>query len=76
MNFFYSAVNVTVVAGINVNLFMPISTANGNSESRSGPFAVGLVVAVPGTEGSVAGVGKKKWQCRRFNVAGVKLAQM
>jgi hypothetical protein len=58
VNFFRSAVNVTVEAGINVNLFMPISAANGNSESRGQPFAVRLVVAVPTAQGGVAGVGK------------------
>jgi hypothetical protein len=39
---------------------------------RSQPFAVGLVVAVPATQGGVAGVGEKKWQRRRFNVAIAK----
>jgi hypothetical protein len=39
---------------------------------RSQPFAVGLVVAVPSTQGGVAGVGKKKLQRRRFNVAVAK----
>jgi len=33
---------------------------------------VGLVVAVPAAQGGVAGVGKKKWQRRRFNVAVAK----
>jgi hypothetical protein len=37
---------------------------------------VGLVVAVPTAQGGIAGVGKKKLQCRRFNVAVAKLAQM
>ena len=32
-------------------------------------FAVGLVVAVPTAQGGVAGLGKKKLQRRRFNVA-------
>jgi len=40
-----------------------------SAKSRSQPFAVGLVVAVPSTQGLVAGVGKKKLQRRRFNVA-------
>jgi hypothetical protein len=30
------------------------------------------VVAVPAAQGGVAGVGKKKWQRRRFNVAVAK----
>jgi hypothetical protein len=55
---------------------MPISAANGNSESRGQPFAVGLVVAVPTAQGGVVGVGKKKWQRRRFNMAVAKLAPM
>jgi len=29
----------------------------------------GGLVTVPGTQGGVAGVGEKKWQRRRFNVA-------
>src|ERR1035437_7332285 len=33
------------------------------------PFAVGLVVAVPAAQGGVAGVGEKKLQRRRSNVA-------
>jgi hypothetical protein len=33
---------------------------------------VGLVVAVPAAQGGVAGVGEKKWQRRRFNVAVAK----
>jgi len=40
--------------------------------SRSQAFAVGLVVAVPAAQGDVAGVGEKKWQRRRFNVAVAK----
>ncbi len=39
---------------------------------RGQPFAVGLVVAVPTAQGGVAGVGKKKLQRRRFNVAVAK----
>ena len=39
---------------------------------RSQPFAVGLVVTVPTAQGGVAGVGKKKLQRRRFNVAVAK----
>jgi len=35
-------------------------------------FAVRLVVAVPTGQGGVAGVGKKKLQRRRFNVAVAK----
>jgi hypothetical protein len=35
-------------------------------------FAVRLVVAVPAGQGGVAGVGKKKWQRRRFDVAVAK----
>jgi hypothetical protein len=38
-------------------------------KSRNQTFAVGLVVAVPAAQGGVAGVGEKKWQRRRFNVA-------
>jgi hypothetical protein len=33
---------------------------------------MGLVVAVPVAQGGVAGVGEKKWQRRRFNVAVAK----
>jgi hypothetical protein len=33
---------------------------------------VRLVVAVPAAQGVVAGVGEKKWQRRRFNVAVAK----
>jgi hypothetical protein len=33
---------------------------------------MGLVVAVPTTQGGVAGVGKKKLQRRRFNVTVAK----
>jgi hypothetical protein len=40
-----------------------------SEESRREPFAVGLVVAVPAAQGGVAGVGKKKLQRRRFNMA-------
>jgi hypothetical protein len=36
------------------------------------PFAMGLVVAVPTAQGGVAGVGKKKLQRRRFNMAVAK----
>jgi hypothetical protein len=39
------------------------------SKLRREPFAVGLVVAVPTAQCGVAGVGKKKLQRRRFNVA-------
>jgi len=39
----------------------------------SQPFAVGLVVAVPAAQGVVAGVGEKKWQRRRFNMAVANL---
>ena len=35
-------------------------------------FAVRQVVAVPAGQGGVAGVGKKKWQRRRFDVAVAK----
>jgi hypothetical protein len=41
-------------------------------KSRSQTFAVGLVVAVPAAQGGGAGVGEKKWQRRRFNVAVAK----
>jgi len=34
---------------------------------------VGFVVAVPAAQGGVAGVGEKKLQRRRFNVAVAKL---
>jgi hypothetical protein len=43
-----------------------------DAKSRSQAFAVGLVVAVPAAQGGVAGVGEKKWQRRRFNVAVTK----
>src|SRR5271154_7044261 len=43
-----------------------------SEESRRQPFAVGLVVAVPAAQGGVAGVGEKKFQGRRFNVAVAK----
>jgi len=39
---------------------------------RGEAFAVGLVVTVPAAQGGVAGVGEKKWQRRRFNVAIAK----
>jgi hypothetical protein len=39
---------------------------------RGQPFAVGLVVAVSTAQGGVAGVGKKKLQRWRFNVAVAK----
>jgi hypothetical protein len=42
------------------------------AKSRSQAFAVGLVVAVPAAQGGIAGVGEKKWQRRRFNVAVAK----
>jgi hypothetical protein len=42
------------------------------NKSRSQAFAVGLVVAVPAAQGVVAGVGEKKRQRRRFNVASEK----
>jgi hypothetical protein len=35
-------------------------TAGFKPALRSQPFAVGLVIAVPDTQGGVAGVGKKK----------------
>jgi len=41
-------------------------------KSRGQPFAVGLVVAVPTAQGGGAGVGEKKLQRRRFNVAVAK----
>ena len=41
-------------------------------KSRSQPFAVRLVVAVPTAQALVAGVGEKKFQRRRFNVAVAK----
>jgi hypothetical protein len=44
----------------------------GKITSRSQPFAVGLMVAVPTAQGGVAGVGEKKLQRRRFNVAVAK----
>jgi len=52
--------------------FFPQVWSVGNVQSRGKPFAVGLVVAVPAAQGGVAGVGKKKWQRRRFNVAVAK----
>jgi hypothetical protein len=36
-------------------------------------FAVGLVVAVPAAQGGVAGVGEKKLQRRRFDMAVANL---
>ena len=42
------------------------------SDLRRQAFAVGLVVPVPAAQGGVAGVGEKKWQRRRFNVAVAK----
>jgi len=42
------------------------------SKSRSQAFAMGQVVTVPAAQGGVAGVGEKKWQRRRFNVAVAK----
>jgi len=33
---------------------------------------MGQVVTVPAAQGGVAGVGEKKWQRRRFNVAVAK----
>jgi len=42
------------------------------AKSRSQPFAVGLVVAVPAAEGVVAGVGEQELPRRRFNVDSVK----
>jgi hypothetical protein len=41
-------------------------------ESLRQPLAVRLVVAVPAAQGGVAGVLKKKFQRRRFNVAVAK----
>jgi hypothetical protein len=52
--------------------FFPQVWSVGNVQSRGQPFAVGLVVAVPAAQGGVAGVGKKKFQRRRFNVAVAK----
>ena len=43
-----------------------------SEDLRGQAFAVGLVVAVPAAEGGGAGVGKQKWQRRRFNVAVAK----
>ena len=48
------------------------NTVKRGNKSWSQPFAVGLVVAVPAAQGGVAGVGEKKWQHRRFNVAIAK----
>jgi hypothetical protein len=42
------------------------------TKSRRKFFAVRLVVAVPAGQGGGAGVGKKKWQRRRFDVAVAK----
>ena len=42
------------------------------TESRRQFFAVGQMVAVPADQGIVAGVCKKKLQCRRFDVAVAK----
>jgi hypothetical protein len=44
-------------------------TRTPNAKLRSQAFAVGLVVAVPAAQGGIAGVGEKKWQRRRFNLA-------
>jgi hypothetical protein len=56
--------------GLNKRQF---STAvKSGNKSWSQPFAVGLVVAVPAAQGGGAGVGEKKWQRRRFNVAVAK----
>jgi hypothetical protein len=67
-----SAVNVTVMASINVNPAAPSSAANGVGKSWGKPFAVGVVVAIPAAQGGIAGVGKKKLQRRRFNMAVAK----
>jgi len=40
--------------------------------SRGQPFAMWLVIAVPVAQGLVAGIGKKKFQRRRFNMAVAK----
>jgi hypothetical protein len=41
-------------------------------KSRGQPVGVGLVIAIPTAQGGGAGVGKKKLQRRRFNVAVAK----
>jgi len=55
-----------------VGYFRALLRSFGLTKLRRQAFAVGLVVAVPAAQGGVAGVGEKKWQRRRFNVAVAK----
>jgi hypothetical protein len=59
-------------AAMRTLLWLTLRAQLRSEESRSQAFAVGLVVAVPTAQGGVAGVGEKKWQRRRFNVAVAK----
>ncbi len=69
----FSVVNLKPTARA-VGYFHTLLRSFPRMKLRRQAFAVGLVVAVPAAQSGGAGVGKKKWQRRRFNVAVAKLA--